>query len=86
MSWRGVLTGPARPCQHTSPSNEAIAMRLLLQSAMIFFGTLMAAGLLALGEPQPAGARHGGQLAGDAHAVLVAHARAAHGTAARTAR
>lgn len=28
-------------------------MRLLLQSAMIFFGTLMAAGLLALGEPQP---------------------------------
>ena len=29
-------------------------MRLLIQSAMIFFGTLMAAGLLALGEPQPA--------------------------------
>ncbi|HWI82867.1 hypothetical protein [Ramlibacter sp.] len=29
-------------------------MRLLLQSAMIFFGTLMAAALLALGEPQPA--------------------------------
>lgn len=27
-------------------------MRLLIQSAMIFFGTLMAAGLLALGEPQ----------------------------------
>jgi hypothetical protein len=27
-------------------------MRLLVQSAMIFFGTLMAAGLLALGEPQ----------------------------------
>jgi hypothetical protein len=28
-------------------------MRLLLQTAMIFFGTLMAAGLLALGAPQP---------------------------------
>jgi len=28
-------------------------MRLLVRSAMIFFGTLMAAGLLALGEPQP---------------------------------
>jgi hypothetical protein len=26
-------------------------MRLLLRSAMIFFGTLFAAGLLALGEP-----------------------------------
>lgn len=26
-------------------------MRLLLQSVMIFFGTLLAAGLLALGEP-----------------------------------
>lgn len=27
-------------------------MRLFLQFAMIFFGTLLAAGLLALGEPQ----------------------------------
>lgn len=27
-------------------------MRLLIQAAMIFFGTLMAAGLVALGEPQ----------------------------------
>jgi hypothetical protein len=26
-------------------------MKLLVQSAMIFFGTLMAAGLVALGEP-----------------------------------
>ena len=26
-------------------------MKLLLQSAMIFFGTLMAAGVVALGEP-----------------------------------
>lgn len=26
-------------------------MKLLLESAMIFFGTLMAAGLVALGEP-----------------------------------
>ncbi|MDP3759176.1 MAG: hypothetical protein Q8R01_01510 [Ramlibacter sp.] len=40
-------------------------MKLLIQSAMIFFGTLMAAGVVALGEPtgahlaviaQPAGA------------------------------
>jgi hypothetical protein len=29
-------------------------MKLLLQSAMIFFGTLMAAGVVALGEPAPA--------------------------------
>lgn len=29
-------------------------MKLLLQSAMIFFGTLMAAGLVALGEPRDA--------------------------------
>lgn len=26
-------------------------MKLLIESAMIFFGTLMAAGLVALGEP-----------------------------------
>jgi hypothetical protein len=30
-------------------------MRLLILSAMFFFGTLMAAGLLALGEPQAIG-------------------------------
>lgn len=30
-------------------------MKLLIQSAMIFFGTLMAAGLVALGEPAPSG-------------------------------
>lgn len=29
-------------------------MKLLIQSAMIFFGTLMAAGLVALGEPSGA--------------------------------
>lgn len=29
-------------------------MKLLVQSAMIFFGTLMAAGLVALGEPAEA--------------------------------
>lgn len=29
-------------------------MRLFIQSAMIFFGTLLAAGLLALGAPQAA--------------------------------
>lgn len=38
-------------------------MRLLVQSAMIFFGTLLAAGLLALGEPQatPSFATQGGE-------------------------
>lgn len=37
-------------------------MRLLVQSAMIFFGTLMAAALLALGEPQvtPSASTQGG--------------------------
>lgn len=29
-------------------------MKLLIQSAMIFFGTLMAAGVVALGEPEGA--------------------------------
>lgn len=29
-------------------------MKLLVQSAMIFFGTLMAAAVVALGEPAPA--------------------------------
>lgn len=29
-------------------------MNLLVRSAMIFFGTMMAAGLVALGEPPPA--------------------------------
>jgi len=32
-------------------------MKLLIQSSMIFFGTLMAAGLLALGEPDASRAR-----------------------------
>jgi len=36
-------------------------MKLLIQSAMIFFGTLMAAGVVALGEP------------GGAHIVVTAH-------------
>jgi hypothetical protein len=31
-----------------------VRVKLLLQSAMIFFGTLMAAGLVALGEPPDA--------------------------------
>jgi hypothetical protein len=31
-----------------------VRMKLFLQSAMIFFGTLMAAGLVALGEPPDA--------------------------------
>lgn len=31
---------------------HAVAMKLLLHSLMIFFGTLMAAGLVAPGEPE----------------------------------
>jgi hypothetical protein len=38
-------------------------MKLLVQSAMIFFGTLMAAGLVALGEP-------GWQLAPSEHSLV----------------
>jgi hypothetical protein len=39
-------------------------MNLLIRSAMIFFGTLMAAGLLALGEPgaKPAPAHPGAEV------------------------
>lgn len=45
-------------------------MKLLIQAAMIFFGTLMAAGLVALGEPQaaPTGAAQRG---GDRSLLLV---------------
>lgn len=43
-------------------------MKLLIQSAMIFFGTLMAAGLVALGEPA------GGALAAVATNATVATA------------
>jgi hypothetical protein len=39
-------------------------MRLLLQSVMIFFGTLLAAALLALGEPGGAQALAARQMAG----------------------
>lgn len=43
-------------------------MKLLIQSAMIFFGTLMAAAFVALGEPAPsevvvAGGKQAGQRA-----------------------
>jgi len=48
---------------------ELHAMKLLIQSAMIFFGTLMAAGLVALGEP--AGA-HLALTAGPASAIPLA--------------
>jgi hypothetical protein len=41
----------ARPSTRT----PGTAMNLLIQSAMIFFATLMAAGLVALSEPQTAG-------------------------------
>jgi hypothetical protein len=36
-------------------------MRLLIQSAIIFFGTLLAAALLALGEPSGAATPESGQ-------------------------
>ncbi len=45
-------------------------MRLLLQSAMIFFGTLLAAGLLALGKPYAAAAAAAAQKGGE-HSVLL---------------
>jgi hypothetical protein len=34
---------------------QDMRVKLLLQSAMIFFGTLMAAGLVALGAPEASG-------------------------------
>lgn len=65
-------------------------MRLLLQSAMIFFGTLLAAGLLALGEPQPTrgAAAQTGATRTAADAVLLAGARSAppHPTSDRALR
>jgi hypothetical protein len=60
-------------------------MRLLLQSAMIFFGTLMAAGLLALGEPQPSTAARGPSVR-QAQTVLLARAPAGQRTRAPAAR
>jgi hypothetical protein len=36
---------------HQASSRAEDKMKLLLQSAMIFFGTLLAAALVALGEP-----------------------------------
>jgi hypothetical protein len=60
-------------------------MKLLIQSAMIFFGTLMAAGVVALGEP--AGARVAVKAKPDAAATAVSSARLAQrGAAARTQR
>jgi hypothetical protein len=44
-------------------------MKLLLQSAIIFFGTLMAAGLVALGEPTRVAPSAGTSPAGTKHAV-----------------
>jgi hypothetical protein len=43
-------------------------MKLLIQSAMIFFGTLMAAAVVALGEP----ARNAGQSPGNESAAIQA--------------
>lgn len=36
-----------------------MSLKLLVQSAMIFFGTLLAAGIVALGEPSPTGSEGG---------------------------
>lgn len=61
-------------------------MRLLVQSAMIFFGTLLAAGLLALGEPQvasPSLATPGG---GEPSVLLVLQGSWPEPTAAPSAR
>lgn len=58
-------------------------MRLLVQSAMIFFGTLLAAGLLALGEPQPTGAPAAHSTAGSSAG---ARSPAGHGAPARAVR
>lgn len=44
-------------------------MKLLLQSAIIFFGTLMAAGLVALGEPTRVAPSSGMSPAGTKHAM-----------------
>ena len=46
-------------------------MKLLIQSAMIFFGTLMAAALVALGEPSAVPERHlGSEAAGIQNQLL----------------
>jgi hypothetical protein len=39
------------PLKQPGNGQERLNVKLLLRSAMIFFGTLMAAGLVALGEP-----------------------------------
>ena len=60
-------------------------MKLLVQSAMIFFGTLMAAALVALGEP--AGPRGpAAAVSKPAPAPVLADARAPRAHAARSQR
>lgn len=61
-------------------------MKLLIQSAMIFFGTLMTAALVALGDPASAGlavdrSRDAAQPSGHAMASTLAAAEAAMSTA-----
>jgi hypothetical protein len=61
-------------------------MKLLIQSAMIFFGTLMAAAVVALGEPSSyVAVDHGrdrARVSGHAMAATLAAAEAAMATAA----
>ena len=54
-------------------------MTLLIRFVMVFFGTLIAAGLLALAEPQFAGKPH--EQASRAHDQLLVRARPAQATA-----
>ena len=54
-------------------------MKLLIQSAMIFFGTLMAAGFVALGEPARTGLALAAPQAPAAAAPVLVSARTSSG-------
>jgi hypothetical protein len=47
----GAITFWNTPERGDAVSSPAISMKLVLQSAIVFFGTLLAAALVALGEP-----------------------------------
>ena len=61
------------------------AMTLLIRFVMIFLGTLIAAGLLALGEPELAG-QHREQGSGTHHPLQIAGQRAHAAAGAHQAR
>ena len=52
------------------PSPGRIQMKLFLQSAMVFFGTLLAAALVALGEPGSAEVQMASQTSTSAATVV----------------